>query len=128
MATKRRITIAHVFKTIVWPRKKLLLLGLLLIIISRVSGLALPVSSKYLMDEVIAKHDLGYLENMLLIVTGSIIIQSVTSFMLTQLLSIRPSTSFRITRKRAETPPEAPRTVLRQQQVRRARIACDERR
>ncbi len=88
MATKRRITIAHVFKTIVWPRKKLLLLGLLLIIISRVSGLALPVSSKYLMDEVIAKHDLGYLKNMLLIVTGSIIIQSVTSFMLTQLLSI----------------------------------------
>ncbi len=88
MATKRRITIAHVFKTIVWPRKKLLLLGLLLIVISRISGLALPVSSKYLMDEVIAKHDLGYLKNMMLIVTGAIIIQAVTSFMLTQLLSI----------------------------------------
>lgn len=88
MPTKRRITIAHVFKTIVWPRKKLLLLGLLLIIISRIAGLVLPASGKYFMDEVIAKHNLDYLRNMLLVITGSIVIQAATSFLLTQLLSV----------------------------------------
>ena len=88
MPTKRRITIAHVFKTIVWPRKKLLLLGLLLITISRITGLVLPASGKYFMDEVIAKHNLDYLRNMLLVITGSIVIQAATSFLLTQLLSV----------------------------------------
>jgi len=88
LPTKRRITIAHVFKTIVWPRKKLLLLGLLLIIISRIAGLVLPASGKYFMDEVIAKHNLDYLRNMLLVITGSIVIQAATSFLLTQLLSV----------------------------------------
>ena len=88
MPTKRRITIAHVFKTIVWPRKKLLLLGLLLIIISRIAGLVLPASGKYFMDEVIAKHNLDYLRNMLLVIIGSIVIQAATSFLLTQLLSV----------------------------------------
>jgi len=88
LPTKRRITIAHVFKTIVWPRKKLLLLGLLLIIISRIAGLVLPASGKYFMDEVIAKHNLDYLRNMLLVIIGSIVIQAATSFLLTQLLSV----------------------------------------
>ena len=88
MSSKRRITIAHVFKTIVWPRKKMLLVGLVLIIISKVAGLVLPASGKYLMDDVIAKGDLHYLKNLLIAVTASIAIQAVTSFALTQLLSI----------------------------------------
>jgi len=88
LSSKRRITIAHVFKTIVWPRKKMLLVGLVLIIISKVAGLVLPASGKYLMDDVIAKGDLHYLKNLLIAVTASIAIQAVTSFALTQLLSI----------------------------------------
>lgn len=88
MAGKPRITIAHVFKTIIWPRKKLLAIGLVLIVISRMAGLVLPASSKYLMDEVIAKGDLTYLKNLLIWVTASIIVQAITSFMLTRLLSV----------------------------------------
>ena len=37
-----------------WPRRRLLLFGLFLIIINRLSGLILPGASKYLIDEVIA--------------------------------------------------------------------------
>lgn len=85
---KSKITIAHVFKTIIWPRKKLLFLGLILIVISRLSGLVLPGSTKYLMDNVIAKGDLEVLKILLIIVAAAIIIQSVTSFLLTKLLSI----------------------------------------
>jgi ABC-type multidrug transport system fused ATPase/permease subunit len=85
---KSRVTIGHVFKTIVWPRRNIVLLGLLLIIISRMASLVLPWSSKYLIDNVIAKGDLQMLKFFLLAVIGSIAINAVTSFMLTKLLSV----------------------------------------
>ncbi|MDZ7605999.1 MAG: hypothetical protein U5K79_10535 [Cyclobacteriaceae bacterium] len=47
----------YVVREILLPRKWLLLLGLGLIIINRLSGLVLPGSSKYLLDEVIAKSN-----------------------------------------------------------------------
>ena len=86
--SKGKVTIGHVFKTIMWPRKKLLIVGLLLIIISRLASLVLPGASKYLMDDVIAKGDLEMLKTLLLAVAGAIVVQAITSFLLTQLLSV----------------------------------------
>ena len=43
---KNKITIGHVFKTIIWPRRKIVLVGLVLIIISRLAGLVLPGATK----------------------------------------------------------------------------------
>lgn len=86
--SKSKVTIGHVFKTIVWPRRNLLFVGLILIVISRVSGLVLPWASKYLVDEVIAKKNITMLYYLLGGVVGSIIIQAVTSFLLTKLLSV----------------------------------------
>lgn len=85
---RSKVTIGHVFKTIMWPRKNLLLLGLLLIIISRLASLVLPGASKYLMDDVIANGDLEMLKTLLFAVAGAIIVQAVTSFLLTRLLSV----------------------------------------
>ena len=87
MATYRA-SIKKVFRTIIWPRRKLLLLGLLLIIINRLSGLVLPGASKYLIDEVIAKGDYEFMKILLLGVSGAIVIQATTSFFLTKLLSV----------------------------------------
>ena len=85
---KSKVTIGHVFKTIMWPRRGLLLVGLILIIISRLSSLVLPGASKYLMDDVIVNGDIPMLKILLLVVAGSIVIQSITSFLLTKLLSV----------------------------------------
>jgi ABC-type multidrug transport system fused ATPase/permease subunit len=86
---KSKITFNHVFKTIIWPRKKLLLIGLILIIISSLSGLVLPWSSKYILDEVILKKQgLDLLILFLSVVTVSIIINAGSGFLLTQLLSV----------------------------------------
>lgn len=85
---KNKVSLTQAFKTIIWPRRKLLLLGLFLIIISRLAGLVLPGASKYLMDDVIANKDMHQLKLLLLIVVGSIIVQAVTSFLLTRLLSV----------------------------------------
>ncbi len=86
--SKAKVTIGQVFKTIVWPRRNMLLLGLFLIVISRLSGLVLPAATQYLMDDVIGKGDMEMLKLVLLAVGGSILIQSVTSYSLTQLLSV----------------------------------------
>lgn len=85
---ERKVTIAHVFKTIIWPRKMHLLLGLGLIIISRLAGLVLPGASKYLIDEVIPNKDLELLKWLIIAVVAAIVVQSVTSFALTQILSV----------------------------------------
>lgn len=86
--SKSKVTIGQVFKTIVWPRRNILLFGLFLIIISRLSGLVLPAATQYLMDEVIAKGDMEMLKMLLFAVGGSIAITAITSYALTQLLSV----------------------------------------
>jgi subfamily B ATP-binding cassette protein MsbA len=86
---KSKITIAHVFKTIIWPRKKLLSVGLLLIVISRISGLFAPWASKYVIDEGIAKDNVTLFKYLIIGIVVSIFIQAVTSFLLTKLLSVQ---------------------------------------
>ena len=69
------------------PRRGVLLLGVLVMIINRVSGLVLPYSTKYLIDVVIVKKHFGLLKPLVLLVLAATAIQGVTSFALTQLLS-----------------------------------------
>ncbi len=69
------------------PRRSLLALGLVLMVINRVSGLVLPYSTKFLIDTVIVKRHFEMLKPLVLLVLLATIIQGVTSFSLTQLLS-----------------------------------------
>lgn len=85
---ERKVTWRTAFWQFVWPRRKNVLIGLVLIVISRVAGMVLPGSTKYLLDDVVAKHDLAMLWILLAAVVGALIIQSVTSYILTQLLSV----------------------------------------
>ncbi|EKB50294.1 ABC transporter ATP-binding protein [Cecembia lonarensis] len=85
---ENRVTMAHVFKTIIWPRKNHLFLGLFLIIISRLSGLVLPGASKFLIDDVIPSGNLENLKWLVLVVVAAITIQASTSYALTQILSV----------------------------------------
>ncbi|HTZ33017.1 MAG TPA: ABC transporter ATP-binding protein [Methylomirabilota bacterium] len=69
------------------PRRGMLFLGLILVTINRVAGLVLPGSSKYLFDNVIDGHQVHLLLPLVLIVIGATLVQGITSFTLTQLLS-----------------------------------------
>jgi ABC-type multidrug transport system fused ATPase/permease subunit len=69
------------------PRRGMLLLGLGLVAINRVAGLILPGSSKYLFDNVLDKHETKLLLPIVLAVVGATLLQGITSFTLTQLLS-----------------------------------------
>jgi subfamily B ATP-binding cassette protein MsbA len=69
------------------PRKTILLAGFVLMVINRVSGLVLPASTKYLVDDVVGKKRVDMLVPLVLVVLGATAIQGITSFSLTQLLS-----------------------------------------
>lgn len=69
------------------PRRWLLALGFLLMVINRVASLVLPYSTRYLIDSVIIKHNAGLLKPLVLGVLAATVIQGITSFSLTQLLS-----------------------------------------
>jgi len=85
---KSKVTIGYVFKTIIWPRKNLLFVGLILIVISRVAGLVPPWATKPFIDDILVKGDLEKLPMLLIGVTAAILIQAVTSFLLTKILSV----------------------------------------
>jgi len=70
------------------PRRGILFLGLLLIIVKTVASFVLPGSTRYLFDNVIGKHQSSLLVPLTLAVVGATIIQGITWFSLTQLLSI----------------------------------------
>jgi subfamily B ATP-binding cassette protein MsbA len=69
------------------PRRAVLALGFGLMLINRVAGLVLPGSTKFLIDNVIGKHQRQLLVPIILAVVCATLVQGVTSFSLTQLLS-----------------------------------------
>jgi len=69
------------------PRRALMLLGFSLMIVNRFSGLVLPYSTKFLVDDVIGKRNFRMLYPLVGIVLLATLAQGLTSFALTQTLS-----------------------------------------
>lgn len=85
---KSSVSISQAFKEFIWPRRKVVFIGLLLIVVSRMASLVLPGASKYLIDEVIVHKDVDMLKILIGVVAASILVQAVTSYLLTKLLSV----------------------------------------
>ena len=75
-------------KEYVWPRRKMLSIGLVFIVIRSLSGLVLPYETKNLLDVVVPSGDMSELWKLIFLVAGAILIQAATSFILTRLLSV----------------------------------------
>jgi len=69
------------------PRRAILAIGFVLIVINRIVGFAVPAASKFVFDNVIEKHQINLLVPIVLAVVAATIIQGITSFTLTQLFS-----------------------------------------
>ena len=72
---------------LVRPRRGLLAIGFGLMVVNRLSGLVLPASTKFLIDDIIAHQRQGLLVPLVLAVLLATALQGATSFALTQLLS-----------------------------------------
>ncbi|MGW9684191.1 ABC transporter ATP-binding protein [Flagellimonas sp. 2504JD1-5] len=85
----KKVSILTAFKTIIWPKRKLVFIGLFLIAISKAAGFVAPIASKYLIDDIIVKKDVTMLKYLVAGVMLAILVQSVTSFLLTRILSVQ---------------------------------------
>ena len=86
--SKNKVSFRWAFKEFIWPRRKIVSLGLFLILVRSLSGLVLPYASKSLIDEVIPSKDTYALTYLLVVVCAALLFQSVSSFSLTRLLSV----------------------------------------
>ena len=85
---KNNVSFKWAFKEFIWPRRKILFLGLFLILVRSLSGLVLPYTIKSLIDDVIPSKDTHSLTILLLVVCIALLFQSVSAFSLTRLLSV----------------------------------------
>jgi ATP-binding cassette, subfamily B, putative efflux pump len=86
--SEKKVSFGWAVKEYVFPRKKIVSVGLLLIIIKSVAGLALPFVTRILLDEVFPNKDFPLLMVIVTILAGALLVQALTSFALTRLLSV----------------------------------------
>lgn len=87
--SEKKVSILSAFKTIIWPRRKLVFIGLILIVISKAASFVAPLSLKYLMDDIIPNKNVELLKILVAAVGLAILIQAATSFLLTKILSVQ---------------------------------------
>jgi len=75
-------------RKLVWNARWRLLLGSLLLLVSRLAGMVLPASTKYIGDEVFAKHRYDLIKWIALAIGVSTLVQGITSFALSQILGV----------------------------------------
>jgi subfamily B ATP-binding cassette protein MsbA len=79
-----------------------LTIGLVLMVINRLSGMVLPYTSKFLIDDVINKHRANLLLPLAGVAIVATIIQAVTSFALSQVVSVAAQRAITEMRKRVQ--------------------------
>jgi len=88
MSTKK-VSILKAFKTIIWPRRKLVFIGLGLIVISKAASFVTPIATKYVIDDAFVNKDVQLLKTLVGVIILAIAIQAATSFLLTYILSVQ---------------------------------------
>jgi ATP-binding cassette, subfamily B, putative efflux pump len=75
-------------RALVWAHRQRLALGLVLLVVNRLTGLVLPSSSKVVVDRVIGQHHPELLVWIAVAVAAATLVQGATSFALSQVLGV----------------------------------------
>ncbi len=89
-------------KHLVWTHRYRLVLGLALMLVNRLTGLVLPATSKYLVDDVIGKRHGDLLPMLALAAGAATLLQAITSFALSQVLGVAAQRAITDMRKRVQ--------------------------
>jgi subfamily B ATP-binding cassette protein MsbA len=89
-------------RVLIWARRGRLLLGLLLMLISRAAGMVLPSLSKFFIDDVLQKGRTDLLPWLAIATGAATIVQAVTSFGLSQILGVAAQKAITDMRRRIE--------------------------
>ena len=100
--SREKVSFKWAFKEFIWPRRKIVFLGLILIIIKSLAGFVLPLQTRKLIDDIVPNADMNGLYILLGLVVGALFIQAVTSFSLTRLLSVEAQHLISLLRARVQ--------------------------
>jgi subfamily B ATP-binding cassette protein MsbA len=89
-------------RELLWAHRRRLTIGLILMLVSRLAGLVLPASSKWLIDEVVGKHRADLLLPIALAAGAATVVQAVSSFALSQILGVAAQRAITDMRKRVQ--------------------------
>ena len=89
-------------RSLLWVHRRRLITGLILMLVSRLAGLVLPASSKYLIDDVVGKNRTDLLPMIALAAGTATLVQAVTSFALSQILGVAAQRAITDMRKRVQ--------------------------
>jgi subfamily B ATP-binding cassette protein MsbA len=89
-------------RELVWTHRKRLFIGLVLMLVSRLSQLVLPATTKWVIDEVIGQRRADLLVPIALLAGAATIVQAITSFALSQILGVAAQRAITDMRKRVQ--------------------------
>ena len=75
-------------RALIWEHRTSVTVGLVLMLISRAAGFVLPYSTKYVLDDVLPNRDIRMLGYIALAGLGATIVQSITGYALSQVVSV----------------------------------------
>jgi ABC-type multidrug transport system fused ATPase/permease subunit len=90
-------------RVLIWNYRWRLVIGSILMLISRAAGTVLPASTKFLVDDVFGQKNYGLLKWIALAVGVSTLVQAITSFTLSQVLGVAAQRAITEMRKRVQT-------------------------
>jgi subfamily B ATP-binding cassette protein MsbA len=89
-------------RALLWAHRRRLAAGLVLMLVSRLAGLVLPASSKYLIDDVVGRNRADLLPLIALAAGSATLVQAITSFALSQILGVAAQRAITDMRKRVQ--------------------------
>ena len=89
-------------RELIWAHRRRLSIGLALMLVSRLTGLVLPASSKWLIDEVVGKGRTDLLTPIAVVAGAATIVQAISSFVLSQILGVAAQRAITDMRKRVQ--------------------------
>src|SRR6266550_2683529 len=104
-ARKKKVSASDAWREareLLWAHRRRLTIGLILMLVSRMAGLVLPASSKYLIDDVVGKNRTDLLLPIALAAGAATVVQAVTSFALSQTLGVAAQRAITDMRKRVQ--------------------------
>ena len=104
-ARKKKVSASDAWREareLLWAHRRRLTIGLILMLVSRLAGLVLPASSKYLIDDVVGKNRTDLLLPIALAAGAATVVQAVTSFALSQTLGVAAQRAITDMRKRVQ--------------------------
>jgi subfamily B ATP-binding cassette protein MsbA len=104
-AKKKKVSAAAAWREareLVWAHRRRLSLGLGLMLVSRLTGFVLPLSTKWVIDDVLTQGRTELLGTIALVAGAATIVQAVTSFGLSQILGVAAQRAITDMRKRVQ--------------------------